>query len=134
MPASVDVLLRSAIDYAVTFPPASLALADAIAGYALAASGPHAAVLGRFVLAASRLEDFARLVPRFADADQARWPLSVVVSGAEYDLDQVKRFETRWPGCGEVRALEIGPQQAAGIEAIVASARRDVDAFFELPI
>jgi len=134
MPASVDVLLRSAIYYAGTFPPATLELADAMAGYARAANGPHAAILGRFVLSASRLDDFARLGPRFADADQARWPLSIVVGGAGSDLDQVKRFETSWPGCGEVRALEVGPQPAGGIAAIVARARPDVETFFELPI
>ena len=54
-----------------------------MASYARAAGGPHAAILGRFVLPASHLEEFAGLMPRFAEADQTRWPLSVVVSGAD---------------------------------------------------
>jgi len=133
MPSSVDVLLRSVIDYAGTFPPATLELADAIAGYARAANGPRAAFLGRFVIPASRLDDFARLVPRFTDA-RTRWPLSIVVGTAASELDHVRRFEMRSPDCGEIRALEFGPHQTAGIGALVESTPRDVDAFFELPI
>jgi hypothetical protein len=134
MPASVDILLRSAIDYAGTFPPASLDLADAMAGYGRAATGPRADMLGRFVLPVSRLEEFARLVSRFTQAGQTRWPLSLVVSGAASELDQAVRFQTKWPGHGEIRALEFGPHHASAIAALVETIPRGVDAFFELPI
>src|SRR5688572_23063597 len=102
MLASVDALLRSVIDYAGTFPPATLDLAEAMSKYACAARGPHAPILGRFVLPAPYLEEFARLVPRFADA-QNSWPLSVIVGGGAAELAQVWRFETKWPHRGEIR-------------------------------
>jgi len=134
MPASVDVLLRSVIDYAGTFPPAGLELADAMASYARAANGPRAAMLGRFVLPAARLDELARLMPRVPKGEQTQWPLSVVVSGAASELAQVRRFESTWPDCGTIRALEFGPQQAARIGTLVEDAAGDVDVFVELPL
>jgi len=60
-------LLRGLIDYAGVFPPASLDLAQAVRNYAEYRGGPHAWMLGRFVVPAARVAD----VP-------ADFPLSVI--------------------------------------------------------
>ena len=133
MPASVHVLLHSVIDYAGTFPPAQLSLPAAMAAYARAASGPDAAMLGRFVLPASQLEECARLADRSAHTGRSPWPLSVVVGDAALDLSRVTAFDRR-PGGAKIRAVEFGPGQAAAIGAVVERIPGGVEAFFELPL
>jgi hypothetical protein len=71
------------VDYAGLFPPAKLAMADAVAEYDAAQSGPHAWMLGRFIVPGSRLaelieaigsrEAFALSVIVDAEADARRW-------------------------------------------------------------
>jgi len=60
-------LLRALIDYAGLFPPASLALPEAVRNYQTYRSGPHAWMLGRFVIPAA-----------LADQAPADFPLSVI--------------------------------------------------------
>jgi hypothetical protein len=127
----VEVLLRSIIDYAGTFPPAALDLPAALSNYAAAAAGPHANLLGRFVLSAQRLEEFARLAPRFASIS---WPLTLMVTGDASELEQVWRFKAQWREEKAIRALEFGPLPPDRIGPIAAAVPDGVEAFFELPI
>jgi hypothetical protein len=60
-------LLRGLIDYAGLFPPASLALRDAVRNYEKYRSGPHAWMLARFVIPAV-----------LVDQAPADFPLSVI--------------------------------------------------------
>ena len=61
-PVFVDArrdLLKSLVDYAGLFPPASLSLDTAAAEYRSARAGPHSWILGTFVITASQLEELA---------------------------------------------------------------------------
>jgi hypothetical protein len=60
-------LLRGLIDYAGLFPPASLDVPDAVRNYRAYRSGPHAWMLGRFVVPAARVAE----IP-------AEFPMSVI--------------------------------------------------------
>jgi hypothetical protein len=60
-------LLRGLIDYAGLFPPASLDVPEAVRNYRAYRSGPHAWMLGRFVVPAARVAE----IP-------AEFPLSVI--------------------------------------------------------
>ena len=70
-------LLGGLIDYAGLFPPAQLDMADAVAGYRAARSGPHAWMLDRIVCPAERLADLA------AEAGDVDWPVTVTVGLAD---------------------------------------------------
>ena len=113
--ASLAALLAGAIDYAGLFPPASLAMDAAADRYDRHRAGPHRVALGRFVVAAARLDELAEAaaslpVPPRAGEAASRWPLSVLVSaplGA--DLDRIARFNERQ---GD------GPAWHARVEAI----------------
>jgi hypothetical protein len=63
MNASVPLPVRAAfdrlIDYAGLFPPAKLPMAEAVAEYATAQTGPAGWMLGRFIVPASRISDVA---------------------------------------------------------------------------
>lgn len=130
----VEVLLRSVIDYAGTFPPATLDLAAAMSNYARASAGPHADLLGRFVVAASQLEDFARLAPTFAGAGDSSWPLSVVVTADASELEKVWRFKAQWRDGEAIGALEFGRLRPVQIAAFANAIPDGIEAFFELPL
>ncbi|HTA38270.1 MAG TPA: hypothetical protein VK760_04300 [Candidatus Acidoferrales bacterium] len=80
---SVRAAFGALVDYAGLFPPAKLAMPDAVAEYDAARRGPYAWMLGRFIVPASRLaeltgaigglEPFALSVIVDADADARRW-------------------------------------------------------------
>ncbi|HEX7898698.1 MAG TPA: hypothetical protein VF950_13115 [Planctomycetota bacterium] len=88
--------LAGIVDYAGLFPPATLSMADAVAEYARARSGPDRWALGRFVVPYARLAELGR----------TDWELSVIVDrpldvpGAKSlemkatELDQIWRSRT----------------------------------------
>jgi hypothetical protein len=73
--------LEGLIDYAGLFPPASLDMAGAVAGFRRARTGPQAWMVRRFIVTASRLEELvSHLVPSMTSGEEP-WRLSVVFDG-----------------------------------------------------
>ncbi|HEY6325560.1 MAG TPA: hypothetical protein VIW73_03450, partial [Candidatus Cybelea sp.] len=127
---SVRAALPALIDYAGLFPPAQLSVSAAQAEYAAARAGPHAWMLGRFIVPASALAGWS------GDA-----PLSVVLDGGLEQLDEVAAVRER---AGGIAALEVPPRLWAQGEtfpdAIDAFSRRlegsraaGLTAFIEIP-
>ena len=85
-------LLSGVIDYAGLFPPAALAMADAIRAYALYLDSESAWMLGRFVVPATRLEELAEHATPVWQSGR-RWHVSAV--GTASDLDAVASFSAR---------------------------------------
>lgn len=54
--------LENLIDYAGTFPPAALSLAESLANFRADQNGPASSMLGRFICAGSALEELVELV------------------------------------------------------------------------
>src|SRR5581483_11690520 len=61
MTESLQALLAGVIDYAGLFPPAQLPFESAFSSYLRYRDGPHAWLLGRFVVPAARLDELVRL-------------------------------------------------------------------------
>jgi hypothetical protein len=78
----VEALLKGAIDYAGLFPPASLDLERTVDDYAAYRAGSDAWALGRLVLPASKVAEFADRWPERI----AEWPISLVL-GNDYDTE-----------------------------------------------
>ncbi|HVR45832.1 MAG TPA: hypothetical protein VMT95_04255 [Candidatus Binatia bacterium] len=93
---SVRAALHALIDYAGLFPPAQLSVSTAQAEYAAARAGPHAWMLGRFILPATALATWS------SDA-----PLSIVLDGGLEQLDEVAAMRGR---AGGIAALEVPPR------------------------
>lgn len=74
MTAAIRTLLRGSIDYAGLFPPAGLDMDAAVAQYAEVLHGDAAWALGRFVLPASRLDEFTRASAGLLPAAGCRSP------------------------------------------------------------
>jgi hypothetical protein len=112
-------VLARLIDHAALFPPASMALDDALEADAEARSHEHGSVIGRFVVPAARLEELPAGHP----------PLSVVLASAE-DAEAVA-------GADGVEAVELvlggpRPQSADLVADYRALQPLGVETYFEL--
>ncbi len=92
--------LGGIIDYAGLFPPAALSMADAVSAYAAYRQGADRDLLGRFILPASRLNEFSSATEWLsANDDSGLWRLSVIVApGNEEHQDQISQFNERHRG------------------------------------
>lgn len=149
-PVFVDsrhTLLASLIDYAGLFPPASLDLGDAAAEYRAARGGPHAWMLGAFVIPASRLEELAGLLVRTMATGEAPWEISVILDGAPGPAAaQAAAFEAELapavvitmvevklpPGVGQGQSTS--EEEAGRAFAAAASVSGTVMPFLEVPV
>ena len=133
-------LLTNCIDYAGLFPPAALGMGEAVRRYAEYLEGPDAWALGRFVVPASRLEEFERaaggLAPR---APAAPWALSVLI-GADVagDVRTLGGFNCRHAAEGAAAfsgdVIEVKADSIGGVERVLSAAPRWAEAYLEVPL
>jgi hypothetical protein len=110
--------LSGVVDFAGTYPPASLSVADAVAEYAAAAGSTHAWMLGRLVWPAATLGLLRDELRVHGFASRAPWRVSAVV-GADAATDFVHAREMS-PDVGfVVDAIEVRAADAADIERLV---------------
>src|SRR5262245_40762282 len=77
---SIQALFSSIVDYAGTFPPASLSGDEALAEYARARRGDDAWLLSGFVLPLELVERFQQVGSEVIPAGhEHRWPLNVIL-------------------------------------------------------
>jgi hypothetical protein len=79
---AAEALLHGAIDYAGLFPPAGLDLETTVRNYAEYRVARDAWALGRLVLPATKLVEFAARWPQYV----AQWPVSLLL-GTDYDTE-----------------------------------------------
>ena len=133
----MGAVFEGIVDYAGLFPPASLGMSEAVLAYDGYRRSPERAMLARFVVAASRLEEAGAVMeslPIEFDAHDP-WPLSVVTGTAlPLELNRIAAFRERWDRRGvlidsiEARVSSVEQVVAVG-EMIPPSYRR----FFEVP-
>jgi hypothetical protein len=115
--SALNALLDGLVDFAGLFPPASLDMPAAVRAYESYRQGPHAGLLGAFVIPAMRLDEFEAALDAFEhEEDEGRaWPVSVIAGDlVDGDIGRALRF---------VRIGERGPAvRIASIEARAASA------------
>jgi hypothetical protein len=101
------------------FPPASLAIGDAMATYARCRASADAWMVGPFVIAAGRLEEL----------DSSVGPVSVIVNAVSAaDVERVLRAGRRT----RIAAIEFRPVAPADVAALAAAVPGNVQAFFEV--
>jgi hypothetical protein len=115
-------LLGELIDHAALFPPASMAMPEAMETDRAARAGEHAWMLGRFICPASKLDELPRDAPR----------LSVVLDGGEGDLEAV--HDARLAGrVVELVEARVDPAWIPDTQELVhAKLGEGVDAYWEL--
>jgi hypothetical protein len=133
---SVRRLLSGAIDYAGLFPPSAVSMPEAVINYATYRNSNYAWMLGRFVVAAARLDEFYESARDFVSRDGGNaWRVSVVV-GDEITktIENIRAFNAeRSPGiiCD---TLEIKADSEGSIENVANSLSEGLTAYFELPL
>lgn len=124
---AAQTLLSGLIDYAGLFPPASLEMEPAVAAYATFLSGENKSMLGRFVIPASRLEEFSTAASPFLKHGAEPWRLSII---ADQDLLRV-REKTLHFNCSHAATTEAGHAVGDAIEIPVATTG-EIDRALEL--
>jgi hypothetical protein len=111
-------LLGRLIDHAALFPPASMAMPEAMEADRRARASEHAWMLDRFIVPASRLHELPKDAPR----------LSVVLDGGEGDLETVAETPHRV----ELVEARIDPEWIPDTQELVNQKLPGVRAFWEL--
>jgi hypothetical protein len=115
-------LVASLVDYAGLFPPASLTMEKAVENYQRYRLSPAAWMLGRFVVPASRLEEFEA-----AAVGHAAIPVTVTLgANFEDDVERIKRARTR------IDVMEIKAGSAEEIDQRLAQLSREITVYFEV--
>jgi hypothetical protein len=132
MPA-FRTLLRGAIDYAGLFPPAQLSMAEAVENYAGYLRGGEAWALGRFVVPASRLDEFGRAAVGHLPTDGAGepWRLSVLLA-ADADPGPLVAFNAAHANAALADTVEVKASLPEEVAAAGALARTMVT-YVEIP-
>jgi hypothetical protein len=131
MLASTRSLLTGILDYAGTFPPAGLSLAESMANYAQVRSGPEGWLLGRLIVPSASLAEFDELAASQRLVDEVS-----VVLGAQpaTQLPQVLQFIDRRQAKYRIASLEFPPLSPSAIGDLSTSVPDTIEAFFEVPI
>lgn len=126
------------VDYAGVFPPTSLSVEGAVAGYRQSLASPSSWVSGRFLVRASQLEELARVVTTTMEPDEGPWEIGVVfdVSPAEA-ASQAAAFHAEMEPALVVAAAEARLEEPSlrGVRSLlttISSINPDVVAFIEV--
>jgi len=131
MKEALFTLLAESVDYAGLFPPAALDMRSAVAEYAAHREEPNAWMLGRFVLPAVRLDEWAAEAPRIVEGNP--WPLSVLAGNFDPVLrDTIIAFNQRERGRAAIDTVETRATSPRELPA--ASLTSGVAIFVEVPI
>ena len=132
MKQAAHILMSRAVDYAGLFPPAGLSMDEAVRNYADYARTEHAWMLGRFIVPAARLQEFAKSLEANCCAERdLPWMLSLLASkDAEADIAAMEQFVS---GAAFVDALELRAESAVEAERLLAAYPRGISRFVECP-
>ena len=133
---AVRALVTGLVDYAGLFPPAQLGMADAMRNYAEYLDGPHAWMLGRFVVPASRLAEFDALSGKLLPSGEGSKPwLITALAGDDLaaDVQHALKFNCRhWHGSEIGHAIIDSIELRVGADASPGATRASVPDFFAL--
>jgi hypothetical protein len=148
---SARVLLRDLIDYAGLFPPASLAMAPAVANCGAYSRSEYNWILGRFILPVARLAEFEKtLTEGYAVAaasplvatpgSGARWTLSVLPGeNVSADLARIPELNDRFaassfPVKAEIKSVEVKIASPQDVERLSKIIPAELETYFEIPL
>jgi hypothetical protein len=130
----MHALLEKSVDYAGLFPPATLSLKAAGTNYAEYVSGEHAWMLGRLVLPAERLQEFAGILASLRGGSGV-WLISALV-GQNFgdELKLIHNFNRDAGNRACVDSIEFAPGLDRQIGELLAIVPRECRTYFEVPL
>lgn len=129
---SLRALIANLVDYAGLFPPADLGMPDAVVSYASYLDGETTWALGRFVVPASKLQEFELALQRIAP--RKSWRLSCVMgNNPRAELEEIARFNDRNGANGVlVDTVEVNLQTADMLRSLAQMIPGEMTAYFEV--
>lgn len=148
MSTALHALLAGIVDYAGLFPPAALGMGEAVAKYAVHRASRERWMLGRFVLPAARLDEFAAAAAPHLRGLGDPWRLSALVGpDTDADLVRIAHFNAAHERAAQARgaasregvhavvdAVEAKAATPAGVERLAATLPGGLEAYVELPV
>ncbi|QQS34280.1 MAG: hypothetical protein IPM50_06855 [Acidobacteriota bacterium] len=133
---SVRALMAESIDYAGLFPPSAVSMPEAVLNYATYRNSNYSWMLGRFVVSASRLTEFAEAAADFVSRDAGSpWQIAVVFDGNLAEnlaaVDSFNEVNGERMFCDSV---EMKASSGDAIASAAAALPSGVSAFFELAL
>jgi hypothetical protein len=136
VPSALRALLSGLIDYAGMFPPAKRSLEDAAKNFVDYARGPHAWMLGKFVVPVERVNELHSLLEENSAARDLAISLSVLLGPEPMrDADVIRADNARESGKAQVSidAVEFRPGSPAMVDELSAVLPKDLAVFCEIP-
>lgn len=136
------IVFGGLIDYAGLFPPASLDMAGAVAGFRDSRRSPFNWIVDRFIVPASRLEELGSELASSMSAGEEQWRLSVIANLGEFPSFSethraVASYSAEMATASSVELVEAKlPSQPTDLDigdAAVEFATMGAIAFFEMP-
>ncbi len=132
---STRALLTEIVDYAGLFPPSQLPMEKAVANYAAYLESRYKWMLGRFVVPAAQLDEFAAAAKNFIEEGADIWKLSITASDDIYEtVQKVADFNSQFAGKAIADTLEVKANDNLEIENIAAHLPENLTIYFELPL
>jgi hypothetical protein len=131
---SVRVLLSAIIDYAGLFPPSQVSMDVAVRNYAEYRRGPHAWMLGRFILPVARLDEFLESTGELTRNPKDKpWRLSVLAGEDLYDtVKRINYFNAQHSARAICDVLEVKANTVSKIENTVRYVPQEITSYFEI--
>lgn len=131
---SARILLTEIIDYAGLFPPSQVSMSEAVLNYATYRHSNYGWMLGRFVLPASRLEEFYESAKEFLPRGrESAWRLSVLagedLSATIRTINEFNRKHSERVVCD---VLEVKAATISKIENTMATLPKAIIPYFEV--
>lgn len=134
---ALRALLAGIVDYAGLFPPAGLDLPAAAAEYEVALRGPHAWMLGRFVIGATRLSELAQAAsPHMSETGTGpAWPISALLGDdLPADLHAIAHFDAIAAPRARVDTVEGRARHPEDAERLLGELPSTLPIFVEVPL
>ena len=126
------------VDYAGLFPPASCSMADAVRQYDVYRRSPDRLLLGRFVVAATRLQELGLAIETGAIPIDAEvpWRLSVVMGAhVPAELARIAAFQAAWEARGVLAdAIEYKVSSVGQLRTLSEQSPHRFRRYFEVPM
>ncbi|MBC7797096.1 MAG: hypothetical protein H7Z37_09515 [Pyrinomonadaceae bacterium] len=134
IPDSLQVLLTEIVDYAGLFPPANVSMATAVQNYANYLQHEKGFMLGRFIVPAARLKEFAGQANQYWTSGKT-WRVSALAGeNVENDVTQIASFNANYEGKAVVDAFEVKVSNPTHIKTIKESLPFEIKTYFEIPL
>lgn len=135
IPQTLRVLLADSVDYAGLFPPAALAMNEAVANYAEYRASSEAWALGRFIVPMTRLGEFERAASPYLKNNGSPWRLSVLAGSLlQDDVKDIAYFNLHHKHTALIDTIELKAAIPDDINRCTAIIPPTLTAFIEVPI